>query len=170
MNFPPKIAQLFASGFGLGYAPIASGTWGSLPGLAVGAGLYNWSQLLIDRNPGSIFGSSFTSSLVVWLAIILLFAFAVVVVQVAERAWASHDDRRIVIDEIIGQTITVAFLPPTPANLLLGFFLFRVLDVVKPWPAGWIDKNMKGAIGTILDDVFAGAYAAVLLLLIHRYL
>lgn len=74
-----------------------------------------------------------------------------------------HDDSQVVIDEFAGILITFIGVAPMGLNLVAGFVLFRILDIVKPFPIGWIDKNLPGAAGTLLDDVVAGVVACVLL-------
>ena len=94
------------------------------------------------------------------------------------NAWEKHvgtqDDGRIVIDEFAGMWI--AMLPLTlpgfftPTNLLLSFILFRLFDIWKPWPIGLLDKNVKGGLGVMIDDVVAGIFAAVGLLLLILFI
>lgn len=81
----------------------------------------------------------------------------------AEEAIGEHDSGEIVIDEIAGMWITLLWIPPTIPNLVIAFLLFRVLDVVKIWPAGEIDRKMPGGAGVVLDDVVSGIYANLLM-------
>lgn len=74
-----------------------------------------------------------------------------------------HDDSQVVIDEFAGIFITFIGIAPAGLNLLAGFVLFRILDILKPFPIGWIDKNLPGAAGTLLDDVVAGIVACLAL-------
>jgi phosphatidylglycerophosphatase A len=80
--------------------------------------------------------------------------------DLAGRIYAVADDGRIVIDELVGYLVTVALLPFSWQTALLGFFWFRLFDIVKPPPASWFDKKMKNGVGVVLDDVVAGMYAA----------
>ena len=73
------------------------------------------------------------------------------------------DDGRIVIDELVGYLDTVAFLAFTWTNALLGFAFFRLFDIAKPWPIGWLDRRVKGGFGIMIDDIVAGLYTAILL-------
>jgi phosphatidylglycerophosphatase A len=82
---------------------------------------------------------------------------------VAEVAFGQHDSRRIVIDEIAGYLVAVAYLPPSPLVLLAAFLIFRFFDVVKPYPASWVDRNLPGGAGVVLDDVVAGLYSNLVL-------
>ena len=89
----------------------------------------------------------------------------------AERAFARKDDGRIVIDEVVGQLLTLAPLiavaPPSgrrsPLWLLAGFLLFRLLDIAKPPPVRWAERSFPGGAGVMLDDVFAGILGGLLL-------
>ena len=71
---------------------------------------------------------------------------------------------------MVGQWLTLALLPLTPIAYLLGFLLFRIADMVKPWPAAWIDRTMVGGIGVMLDDVVAAVYAGGLTLVVVSWL
>ena len=76
------------------------------------------------------------------------------------------DPQIIVVDEVVGQSLVLTVAPITPASYLLAFMLFRLFDIYKPWPIYLVDKRMKGPLGIMLDDVVAGLYAAVTLLII----
>ncbi|MEZ5465798.1 MAG: phosphatidylglycerophosphatase A [Lysobacteraceae bacterium] len=138
-----------ASGFGSGFAPIASGTVGSA------VALLPW--LLLRELP--------------WWAYL-----GVLVVALGIGIWAAQrvidrihvqDPGVIVWDEFIGLWMALFLLPAGPGPfwvwVLAGFLLFRVFDVIKPWPVSWADKHVKGGLGTMLDDLFAGIYAFILL-------
>jgi len=149
----PVWAWLAATWFGVGQLRPASGTWGSLAALP------------------------FAWALVWWGGPLLLLAAALLVTGVG--IWASrlyceatgtHDSGRIVIDEVAGQWLTLLPAPLDPAAYAAGFVLFRFTDIVKPWPARWIDRRMGGGAGIVLDDVVAGVYAAIALALIGLYL
>ncbi len=146
-------AGWIASGFGAGFSPFASGTVGSA------VALLPWFAL--RELP------------LVACVLVVLAAFAVGV-------WASdivvarlglEDPGVIVWDEFVGQWITLLPLLVWPRDLFwigIGFFLFRVFDVWKPWPVSWADRRIKGGFGAMFDDLLAGIYAAlVLALLIH---
>ena len=140
-----RLALLLASNFGLGYAPVASGTFGTLAGLPV-----FW--LLRELSPLTyLLVWAFVTALAVWAA------------GVAGRHYGVVDDGRIVIDELSGYLVTVAFLPWSWTTAWLGFAWFRLFDVVKPPPANWLDRRCKNAFGVVFDDVAAGVYAAIAL-------
>ena len=139
------LARLLASGFGSGFAPRAPGTAGSLLALVLGAGLAALSPLALP------------------LAALL----AVLAGLWAVRASGGGDDPGwVVIDEFAGMWIAMLPLPPPTAAALPGlvaaFLLFRLLDIVKPGPIGWADRQ-PGAAGVMGDDVIAGAIAAGIL-------
>ena len=85
----------------------------------------------------------------------------------AERALGSKDPGAIVIDEVAGMTLSVVAVALTPATLLLGFLLFRLFDVVKPFPAN-VAQRLRGGFGVMVDDLIAGVYALALLWLARR--
>lgn len=147
-----RLAVRVATAGGVGYAAKAPGTWGSLPGLALGAAL----QALLGDEPwliGTLLGAATLSAC--WA------------IARTERALRVHDDGRIVVDEVVGQAIAVAFLPLGLVSALLGFALFRLLDIKKPLAIGWIDAHAPGAVGTLGDDVLAGVVAAGVLVGVH---
>jgi phosphatidylglycerophosphatase A len=71
-----------------------------------------------------------------------------------------HDHSGIVWDEFVGLWIAMGFLSPSLGSIICGFVLFRFFDIVKPWPIGWLDKNMQGGMGIMIDDIVAGIFAA----------
>ena len=140
-------AALVATFFGSGLLKPASGTWGTLAALAPG--------LLIAQNfgaPGLLIGT----------------ALAYLAGHWASAAWIDgtqdKDPSPIVIDEVAGMWLTLTLAPLTPLGIMLAFALFRLFDIVKPWPVRWVDKNMDGATGIMLDDILAGIWAALVLL------
>ncbi len=84
----------------------------------------------------------------------------------AEKILGTNDPPQVVIDEVAGQLITLAALPAHWTYMLGGFLLFRLLDIIKPWPANTINRDMHGGTGIVLDDVVAGIYANVILQLV----
>ena len=143
-------ANLVGSWFGTGYLPIASGTWGSL-----GALPFAW--LIMDRfGPLGLALAAAAAFLAgIWASVVIL------------RRSGRKDPSCIVIDEVAGQWIALLpVLPLDPVLYAIGFVLFRIFDVVKPWPANWCDQRMPGAWGVMLDDIVAGVYAAIALHLI----
>lgn len=143
-----QVIMALATGMYVGKVPFAPGTFGSL------AALLPW---LLIRNV----------SLPFYLAILLiLFIIGFFVSGSAEKIIDSPDAGCIVIDEILGMFITLAAAPNHPGAWILGFFLFRVFDILKPFPVSWFDQNIHGGIGIMMDDVMAGIYALASLQLI----
>lgn len=136
---------MLAFGFGSGLAPVAPGTVGTL----VAVPLY----LLLAPLPLQAY----------LLAVAVLFLVGVPVCGAAARSLGVHDDRRIVFDEIVGLLVTMTMAPRGWAWLLAGFLLFRIFDVLKPWPIARVDRGVGGGFGIMLDDVLAGVYAAIVL-------
>jgi len=134
-----------AVGFGSGLASRAPGTAGTLVAVPI--------YLLL-------------SQLVMWqyLAIVVLLLVAGVwICDVAAREMGVHDDPSIVWDEIVGYLITMIASPPGWFWVIAGFVLFRLFDILKPWPIRTVDKQMKGGTGIMLDDVVAAGFAWVVL-------
>jgi phosphatidylglycerophosphatase A len=149
--------------FGLGHAPVASGTFGSLPPIAIAAGLW-----LAGFHPGAgAFGSGVYHGTLA--CVLLIFSLACVLQGTAAEARFGHDPSEVVADETAGQCIPLMFLPASVfadwrafALALLGAFLaFRLLDIVKPWPARGLQR-VPGGWGILLDDLAAGVYALLL--------
>ena len=132
-----------ATGAYSGYAPVASGTVGTLVAIPL---IFLSAQL-------------FLFSVILHLAIIVLvIAGACWVADVADRELEEHDSGKIVIDEIVGFLVAMAAMDASLSRLFLAFFLFRLFDIVKPPPASFFDEKVPGGIGVVLDDVCAGLY------------
>lgn len=142
--------HFLAFGFGAGALPLIPGTWGTL----IAIPLY----LLICN-----------LSLAYYIAILAVVLVAGVwICGVAERATGILDNSGIVWDEIAGFLLTMVAVPHGIVWLILGFLLFRIFDVWKPWPIGWLDRYVKGGLGIMLDDVVAAVYAGVILQILAR--
>ncbi len=87
----------------------------------------------------------------------------------AEAIYGGHDDRRIVIDEVVGYLVTMTGAAPTVIGIFLGFVIFRIFDIAKPWPCSAIDQRMPGGTGVVLDDVAAGVYGAITFNIIYYF-
>jgi len=141
--------HLFAFGFGSGLAPIAPGTAGTLAAIPI--------YLLIEG-----------LSLPLYLGFILIsFLFGVVICGRTGDALGEHDHGGIVWDEFVGFWITMIAAPSGWIWIALGFILFRIFDIWKPWPINWADQKVAGGLGGMLDDVIAGVYAALFLQIIY---
>lgn len=147
-----RFILFFSSNAGLGYAPVASGTFGTLAGIP--------AYWLLAKLPPAL-----------WLLTVLaLFFLACWVADAAGKIYGIVDDGRIVIDELVGYLVTIALLPFTWKAAVLGFLLFRFFDIAKPQPARYFDRTVKNGYGVVLDDVVAGLYGALTLrLLLHFF-
>jgi phosphatidylglycerophosphatase A len=141
------VARFLATAGGIGYSPVAPGTCGAGLGVAVvalTAGIPLWAFLTITAG---------TSVIGVWAA------------EVADRSWQTQDSGRIVIDEVAGYFVTLAFVDRADgALLLLGFLLFRAFDIIKPPPVSTCERAFPNGLGVMLDDLMAGVLAGLVLL------
>ncbi|HEX7816366.1 phosphatidylglycerophosphatase A [Dyella sp.] len=144
-------AGWLACGLGSGLAPVAQGTFGSL------AALIPWWWLHRLGVPA-------------YVAMLCIgFVIGVWACEIAGRRLRVDDHRSLVWDEFIGQWIALLplqWLPFSWPMLAAGFVLFRLFDVSKPWPIGWVDRRVKGGFGVMIDDVIAGVFAAIVLALL----
>jgi phosphatidylglycerophosphatase A len=139
-----KLIKLLASGFGAGLLPVAPGTAGTLVGVLI----------CLLYSPLPWFGRA--------LVVLALFGLSIYVAGRAEEIYRKKDDQRIVLDEIIGFQVAMLPVTITAVHLSIGFVLFRVFDIWKPYPVYQIQK-LPGGWGVVLDDVAAGIYAGALL-------
>jgi phosphatidylglycerophosphatase A len=140
-----RLAVFIATAAYCGYFPIAPGTVGSLAGLAVYL-LVWWSQ----------------SAVVEVTLIAVLCAAGVWAGTIAERYFGGIDPGPVVIDEVVGMLITLAFIPMSLSGAIAGFVLFRIFDIIKPYPARRLER-LHGGLGVMADDVMAALYANVAL-------
>ncbi len=146
------LIMAIATGLYSGYLPKAPGTWGSLVGLF-------------------LFFMLHTLSLPVYLAVVAgLFLVGSFAAGEAEKIMDHKDPGLVVIDEIVGMLITMIAVPATPLAMALGFILFRIFDIAKPFPIGFIDQRFHGGLGIMLDDVMAGIYSLVVLQVLVRFI
>lgn len=142
---PRAFTKFFLSAFGLGFLPWAPGTWGSLGGLAL------------------VWFVSFHKMADVILFLVLLLVTATLLTSYLKGSDPQDKDPHfVVMDEVLGIFVTFLALPVTPLTALIGFLLFRIFDVVKPFGIRRLEK-IDGAWGIILDDLAAGLFAHVLL-------
>lgn len=144
--------HLLAFGFGSGAASRAPGTWGSLAAIP----LYFLFFWLSPQAYWSVVGLAFLTG--IWLC------------GRTARDLKVHDHGGIVWDEFVGMWIVLGFHPETVQGVLIGFMLFRLFDVLKPWPISWFDEKMPGGLGIMFDDVLAGFMALICLLLVEHWL
>lgn len=146
------LVKLLATAGGAGYSPIAPGTCGT----AVTVPLV-WAL----------------SALPIWqwaLVCVAITLLAIAVAHQADRVWETHDSQRIVIDEVAGYCITMMFVDRDHwAPLAVGFVVFRFFDIVKPPPVRWLDQNLPGGWGVVLDDALAGVMGAVVMVALGHF-
>jgi phosphatidylglycerophosphatase A len=145
MNFREKAVLFLATGFYVGNIPPAPGTLGSLIGLALGFLLAG-----IQLPPAIILT-------------VLFIGFAVWIAHAAEKTLKKKDPGCIVIDEVAGMVVTLIGLPFNLTTAVIGFIIFRILDILKPFPIRTLDKRLGGGIGIVADDVVAGIFANIIL-------
>ena len=134
-----------AYGFGTGLSPWAPGTAGTLAGVALYMLLWPvpyWQYLIVT---------------------LTLFIAGIFICGHTAARLGVEDPTAVNWDEVAGYLITMAFAPRGLAWMALGFVLFRLFDIVKPWPIRWFDRNLKGGLGIMLDDLVAAIFAGVLL-------
>lgn len=147
-DFSVRIVLILATWFGSGFLPLAPGTWGSLISLPFAVGAYNF---------GFIYSSIF-------LALILI--ISIPISGAASIIFHIEDPPPVVIDETAGIFVTLFLIPFSWTGIIAGFILFRLFDILKPFPIRLIDQKIKGGIGIVMDDIIAGIYANICLRII----
>ncbi|MBT3396740.1 MAG: phosphatidylglycerophosphatase A [Alphaproteobacteria bacterium] len=147
MTDQPKLplrhpAAMIATWFGAGRLPIMPGTWGSVAALP-----FAWVIHSLWGSVGMLMAAGVVFIVGLWASKILA------------DSMGQKDPGEIVVDEVVGMWITVALVTPNLSLYVIGFVLFRVFDIFKPWPAGWADRKVKGGPGVMLDDVLAALYS-----------
>lgn len=132
--------------FGTGLLPGAPGTWGSLAALP-----FAWGLSVAGGPP------------LLALATVVVFLVGWGCSSLYARRTGLSDPGHVVIDEVAGQWLALIAVAPDAISYAAGFLLFRLFDIVKPWPANWADRSLKGGFGIMLDDIVAGAYAGAAL-------
>lgn len=137
--------HLLAFGLGSGAFPKAPGTMGTLaavPFYLLIRPLPDWAYLLV---------------------VMVLFLLGIWLCGKVSRDLGVHDHAGIVWDEWVGFLFTLWLAPPGWGWLLVGFLLFRLFDILKPWPIGWLDRRVSGGLGIMLDDLVAGLFAFLII-------
>jgi phosphatidylglycerophosphatase A len=146
------VAKFLATGCGVGYLPLAPGTWGALAAVLL--------ILAVYQLPGS-------TAFAIHVGLVsVLFPVAWFTSSQVTKVEGESDPAYVVIDEIVGQLVCLLFVPITPLSLLLGFALFRSFDILKPFPIRRSER-LPGGLGIVIDDVIAAIYAGIVLRLIH---
>ena len=139
----PRLVLLLATGFGAGRVPVAPGTAGSLVGLG-------FAFVLASTPLDPLAVAAVT-------AIVCIAGFPIC--ESAARNLGESDPAPVVWDEIAGTMVALVAVPAGWHWWAIAFVLFRVFDVLKPWPIGWLDRRVRGGAGIMLDDIVAGAFA-----------
>ena len=147
--------HFLALGFGSGLIKPAPGTWGTLSAVP----LYLLTMQFVAP-----------ASMTFLLLILLSFLVGIYLCGRTAKDVGVPDHGAIVWDEIVGFFITMTAVPVSWISILIGFALFRLFDIVKPWPISWFDKKIHGGLGIMLDDVIAGIFACIGLHLILKFL
>lgn len=147
-----KFIKFFATGLGLGYLPKAPGTFGTLLGIPLFWALTGLPLI------------HYVTFLVVFIVLSSWIA------DKAQALFGVDDPKTVVIDEVAGFLVAVAGHPFGWKTVLIAFVLFRIFDIVKPFPISTIDDRMHNGFGIVLDDVLAGVYANVCLIVILRFI
>jgi phosphatidylglycerophosphatase A len=133
--------HFLALGFGSGLLPKAPGTFGTLAAIPL--------YLLLAPSSVSIY----------LVSVIVMSIAGIYICGQAAKDAGVHDHGAIVWDEIVGFLITMFMIPLSWKSVIVGFILFRIFDIFKPWPISFIDKNVHGGLGIMLDDIIAGLAA-----------
>jgi phosphatidylglycerophosphatase A len=142
-DFLGKTALILSTWFGSGLLPWAPGTFGSLVGLPL------------------IILLSYLGDLYTGIGLLVLVAVAVWSSDICGKLLKKDDPSEVVIDEIAGLLLTIFLLPFSWVNIFTGLLFFRLFDILKPFPIGWVDKKIKGGVGIVADDLLAGVYANI---------
>ncbi len=146
-----KFLKLLATFFNVGLLKPAPGTWGTVAAIPVVA-------LLALAGP------------LIYMAVTVLFTpVAILAADIYEKDKGGHDHSEIVVDEVLGFMITMVWIPITWQSLLIGFALFRLLDIWKPFPIGYLDKKIQGGLGVVVDDMAAGIIASLVMQYLYTH-
>ena len=152
--------KLFVSIFYIGYIKFASGTWGSLASIII---LYPFIKFTL---------LSFEALIIIF---IILFFISNLFINYFSNFTNSNDSKNIVIDELLGIFIILIFydfifIYNDFITLILIFFIFRLFDIIKIFPANYIDKNLKNGYGVMMDDIVAGIYTIFTLMILNVFI
>lgn len=137
--------HFIACGFGLGALPIMPGTFGTLGGVVL--------YLMLSRLP--------LWAYIVVAVVLLIIGFFIC--DITNRDFGTDDHPAAVWDEVVGFLFVMLAVPKTWYFILIGFGLFRLFDIWKPWPIRWLDRNIHGGVGVMLDDVVAAIFSLIIL-------
>ena len=140
------LADLYCSLFKVGYIKYMPGTFGSFIGLIIGILIKTYLSIWIY----------------IFFTLIIIF-LGIIAIKFYQTKKGKEDRSEIIIDEVIGQQIPIIIFDLSITNIVLGFLLFRFFDIVKIYPANYIDKNYTGSFGIIADDIVAGLQASLII-------
>ncbi len=144
-SFAQQSLMIFVTWFGCGKSPVAPGTVGTLGALPL-----VWLVAQLNPLGGMIFIFTFTVA-------------AMLLAHMHELMTGAHDPGEVVVDEVVGFLITMLWIPFHWPNVLAAFVIFRILDILKPFPISYIDRKVKGGVGAVGDDLLAGIIGNVIL-------
>lgn len=137
--------HFLAFGFGSGLLPKAPGTWGTLVAIPI------WYALSFLSLPWYV------------VATLLLSILGIGICHYSAKKLGVHDHPGIVWDEFCGYLVTMIAAPTGWIWPIIGFILFRIFDIIKPWPIKWLDKKVHGGFGIMIDDLLAGFFALLIM-------
>lgn|SRR3990167_778167 len=143
--------HFIACGFGVGTFPFMPGTMGTLAAIPLCLILSKYSVLFY------------------FVACIILFLIGIYFCGIVNKDFGTQDHPAAVLDEIATFPVTLIAIPMTWYFIVLAFFLFRFFDIVKPWPISWVERNMHGGLGVMLDDLIAAILTLIIVQLIHFF-
>lgn len=141
-----RLITVLTSFFYLGYSPFAPGSCGTIGALPL---YYIMSQFLTDIQ--------------YLFSVIILSVFCIFLSFKTIKIYKNNDPKEVVLDEVVGYLVAMAFIKPTAVNIIIGFVLFRLFDIVKPFPINRLEK-LKGGYGIVMDDIAAGIYTNLILI------
>jgi phosphatidylglycerophosphatase A len=151
-NLMDRFYMAIATGLGLGYLPKVPGTWGTLLAFPI--------HYLIVKLPLAGYAA----------AIAAISVIAIIAAGAAEKIMDKPDPGIVVIDEVAGMLIAMIAIPAHPIAWFLAFVIFRLFDILKPFPVNFFDQRFHGGLGIVLDDLMAGLYSLVTLQILWPFL
>jgi len=146
-----KIIKFYLTGLFIGKINYMPGTFGTLLGILI---------FFFLSNNSLIFN-------IILLCIFFIISIYILNLAKYRKIFRKVDDKSIVIDEIFGYLFFMIFFEPTSENIIIGFILFRVFDILKPYPIFLIDNNLKNSVGVMLDDILAAIYSGLILFIFN---
>ncbi len=144
-------SAFLAFGFGSGLSPVAPGTMGTLVAIPF--------AVLLKGLGAPVF----------WVTLVAAFLIGVKLCSVVSRKMGVHDHGGVVWDEMVGYWLAVAFIPLQWQWMLMAFVLFRLFDILKPWPIRQLDRNVSGGFGIMIDDILAAVFTIIVLAVLRLY-